>query len=81
MSIARALARRPGILVLDEATSFVDEVMEEEIFRRIKEVSPGLTVIFVTHRESGAKFADEVLLLENGMIHDRTGMFIKSEGE
>jgi len=81
VSIARALARRPGILVLDEATSFVDEVMEEEIFRRIKEVSPGLTVIFVTHRESGAKFADEVLLLENGMIHDRTGMFIKSEGE
>ena len=72
IAIARALARHPGILVLDEATSFVDPGMEEEIFRHIKESFPGLTVIFVTHRESGAKFADEIFFLENGRIYDKT---------
>ena len=72
IAIARALARRPEVLVLDEATSFVDPGMEEEIFRHIKESFPGLTVIFVTHRESGAKFADEIFFLENGRIYDKT---------
>jgi len=70
VAIARALARRPGILLLDEATSFLDGEKEAEIFSRIKKEFPDLTVVFVTHRETGSGFADRVLVLEGGLILD-----------
>ena len=72
VAIARALAREPKILVLDEATSFIDPGMEGEILWNIKEFYPGLTVIFVTQRDTGKTFADEVFRLENGRIARET---------
>ncbi len=68
VAIARALVRDPKILVLDEATSYIDIDMEKEIFENIKENFPSLTVIFVTHRDTAENFADEIFLLENGCI-------------
>ena len=68
IAIARALAREPKILILDEATSSIDTDMEEEIFRNIRKFYPYLTVIFVTHRETAVKYADEIAVLEKGRL-------------
>ncbi|GEM_PF-3096961 len=68
VAIARALARDPMILVMDEATSFLDSDSEEKILENIKKHFPDLTVIFVTHRDSARKFADEVFMLNGAGI-------------
>ncbi len=68
VAIARALAREPKILILDEATSFLDSGMEGEIFADIRGLYPELTVIFVTHRDTAVNYADEIMILENGRI-------------
>ncbi|MDP8299235.1 MAG: ABC transporter ATP-binding protein [Candidatus Tantalella remota] len=68
IAIARALYRNPLTIIMDEATSFVDSRMEEDILNDIKIKYPGLRVIFVTHRDSAVKFADEVLVLEDNRI-------------
>ncbi|MGB2600821.1 MAG: ABC transporter ATP-binding protein, partial [Candidatus Omnitrophota bacterium] len=68
IAIARALAREPRVLILDEATSFIDTDMEEEVFRNIRNFYPRLTVIFVTHRDTAVKYADEIAVLEKGKL-------------
>jgi ABC-type bacteriocin/lantibiotic exporter with double-glycine peptidase domain len=68
IAIARALAREPKVLILDEATSSIDTDMEEEIFRNIRKSYPCLTVIFVTHRDTAVKYADEIAVLERGKL-------------
>ncbi|MGB3082618.1 MAG: ABC transporter ATP-binding protein [Candidatus Omnitrophota bacterium] len=68
IAIARALAREPKILILDEATSFIDSKTEREIFGNIRRSYPSITVMFVTHRDTALKFADEILVLEEGNI-------------
>ncbi|MBD3379962.1 MAG: ATP-binding cassette domain-containing protein [Candidatus Omnitrophica bacterium] len=68
ISIARALAGGPKVLVLDEATSFVDPGKEEEIFGKIRTSFPDIQVIFVTHRETARKYADHVFVMENGAV-------------
>ena len=76
VAIARALAREPKILIMDEATSFLDISTESEIFKNIKELFPFLTVIFVTHRETSGKHADEILTLREGKIFKESEMLI-----
>ncbi|MFQ5952123.1 MAG: ABC transporter ATP-binding protein [Candidatus Omnitrophota bacterium] len=68
IAIARALAREPKILILDEATSFIDSGMEQEIFENIKKLFPSITVMFVTHRETAWDFADETFTLKDRKI-------------
>jgi ABC-type multidrug transport system fused ATPase/permease subunit len=68
VAIARALAREPKILILDEATSFLDSGMEGEIFTDIRGFYPDLTVVFVTHRDNAVSYADEIISLEDGRI-------------
>jgi ABC-type multidrug transport system fused ATPase/permease subunit len=72
IAIARALAREPGILILDEATSFLDEASEKEVLSGIKESYPHLTVIFVTHRSSALEFADNIFELKDGKMTRET---------
>jgi len=72
IAIARALARNPRILILDEATSFLDEPSEKELLTGIKNDFPDLTVIFVTHRSSALEFADNVFILTGGNIKKET---------
>lgn len=69
LEIARALARRPGIVVLDGATSALDGQTEARVLERIR--SRGATVILVTGRKSSLAFVDEVVILEQGAILDR----------
>ncbi|WP_316830705.1 ABC transporter ATP-binding protein [Pedobacter aquatilis] len=70
LSIARALLRRPDILVFDEATSSLDSITEEEITKTIRSVSD-LTdhiTILIAHRLSTIKHADVIYVLEKGHI-------------
>jgi ATP-binding cassette subfamily B protein len=68
LSIARAVLKDPAILILDEATSAVDNDTEAAIQRSIARVSRGRTVIAVAHRLSTVRPADEIFVLEGGQI-------------
>ena len=50
LAIARAILKKPQILILDEATSGISKQLEEEIFENIKKYLPDITIIMVTHR-------------------------------
>jgi ATP-binding cassette, subfamily B, multidrug efflux pump len=71
LSFARALARDPRILVLDEATSSVDAEAEAQIQRAIAELMAGRTSLVVAHRLSTILHADEILVLHHGEIRER----------
>ncbi|OHB25763.1 MAG: hypothetical protein A2542_03750 [Parcubacteria group bacterium RIFOXYD2_FULL_52_8] len=68
VGIARALARKPRVLVLDEATSSLDTVNEYKIRRAIEESSSGRTTVIVAHRLSTVVSADFIIVMENGRV-------------
>jgi len=70
-SIARAVARKPKILVLDDALSSVDTETEERILRGLRDVIRGRTTILVAHRISTVKDADQIVVLRGGRIIER----------
>ena len=83
VGIARALYRRPNLLILDEATSALDNETEAEIAETIDNLSGKITVIIVAHRLSTIRNADQIVFLANGVV-DGIGSFIelqeRSEG-
>jgi ATP-binding cassette subfamily B protein len=70
LSIARALLRKPNLLVFDEATSSLDSLTEEEISETIRDVSVrrDLITILIAHRLSTVMHADKIFVLEKGYI-------------
>jgi ATP-binding cassette subfamily B protein len=70
LSIARALLRRPHLMVFDEATSSLDSLTEEEVTRTIREVARGNPVmtVLIAHRLSTVMHADRIYVLERGRI-------------
>ena len=70
LSIARALLRRPHLLVFDEATSSLDSLTEEEIGETIREVgdSQDVMTILIAHRLSTVMHADRIYVLERGSV-------------
>ncbi|MEJ5962159.1 ABC transporter ATP-binding protein [Pedobacter immunditicola] len=70
LSIARALLRKPDILVFDEATSSLDSLTEEEITGTIREISEQTShiTILIAHRLSTIRHADRIYVLEKGQI-------------
>src|SRR5436305_394918 len=69
LSIARALLRRPRLLVFDEATSSLDSLTEEEITETIREVASSQVItILIAHRLSTVLHADTIHVLEHGRI-------------
>jgi ATP-binding cassette subfamily B protein len=70
-ALARALAIRPPILVLDDALSAVDTYTEEEILKGLKSVRAGCTTFLVSHRISTVKDADLIVVLRDGAVVER----------
>jgi ATP-binding cassette subfamily B multidrug efflux pump len=70
-TIARALLRRPKILILDDALSSVDTYTEERILGHLRHIMGGRTSLIVSHRVSTVKDADLIVVLENGSIVER----------
>ncbi len=70
-AIARALIRRPQILILDDSLSAVDTYTEEKILRHLRDIMVGRTSLIVAHRVSTVKEADLIVVLENGRIAER----------
>ncbi len=68
VGIARAIIRKPKILILDEALSAVDTYTEEEILRGLREVMKERTSIIISHRISTVKNADSIIVLDDGEI-------------
>jgi ATP-binding cassette, subfamily B, bacterial len=69
IAIARALLQQPAILVLDEATSAVDEATEREVIGAIDQLFAGRTRILISHRASTLADADVHLVLHQGRLH------------
>ena len=69
--LARALAKDPKILILDEATSHIDTETEEIIQHAMKVVSQGRTTFIIAHRLSTIQDADQILVLSEGRIVER----------
>jgi ATP-binding cassette, subfamily B, multidrug efflux pump len=70
-SIARAVMRKPRILILDDALSAVDTYTEEEILKRLRHVMKGRTSFIISHRISTVKEADMIIVLHEGRIAER----------
>src|SRR5262249_952425 len=70
-AIARALIRRPKILILDDSLSAVDTYTEEKIFHHLRDIMVGRTSLIVSHRVSTVKDADLIVVLEDGRIAER----------
>ncbi|UCD52864.1 MAG: ABC transporter ATP-binding protein, partial [Phycisphaerales bacterium] len=70
-SISRALARHPEILILDDVLSAVDTQTEAAIMQKLKPIMRERTTLFVSHRVSTLRYADEIVVIENGRITQR----------
>jgi len=68
LSIARAFARRPDIIILDEATSYIDSETETRIQEALQRLTRGRTTFLVAHRLSTVRQADQILVLHHGRI-------------
>ena len=71
LAIARAFIKNPKILILDDATSAVDMETEHAIQAGFKELMKGRTTFIIAHRISSLRFADEILVMQNGEIVQR----------
>lgn len=73
LALARALVRRPRLLILDDATSSVDPQVEARILYGLRDAAQASTVIVVAYRMATIALADEVVYLEHGSVVDRGG--------
>ncbi len=71
LALARAVARNPRLLVLDDATSSVDPSVEQRILAGLRESSTASTVVVVAYRRATIALADEVVFVEEGRVGDR----------
>lgn len=70
LTLARALVRKPGILLLDDCLSAVDTVTEEKILSNIDQFLPQSTLVWVAHRQSTLKYCEKVINLDRGEANE-----------
>jgi ATP-binding cassette subfamily C protein len=68
LSLARALLRKPRILILDEATSSLDSENEQRIYDAIQKLHGSITIVLITHRLSTVRDADRIYVLDRGRV-------------
>ncbi|WP_245646235.1 ABC transporter ATP-binding protein [Nocardiopsis trehalosi] len=71
LALARAVVRRPRLLILDDATSAVDPQIEAQILAGLRDTDLAATVVVVAYRRATIELADEVVYLERGTVSDR----------
>lgn len=72
LALARALCRRPSLLILDESTSQLDAKTERLVFQAIEEFCPKATIIVVSHSPTPLGFCDSSYNVSNGVINTKT---------
>ncbi len=70
LALARALLRKPSILIMDEATSNLDSDNEEKILKAIDDIHGEITILMIAHRISTIKNADRIYLVNQGKIQE-----------
>ncbi len=81
IAIARAMLKKPDILILDEATSNLDALTEKALDKTINEFAKDKTTIFIAHRLSTIKNCDKIFVMENGrIIESGTHKELKEKG-
>jgi ATP-binding cassette subfamily B protein len=71
VAIARTLLKDPPILILDEATSALDSRTESEIMETLEAIERGRTTIVIAHRLSTVVHADQIVVLDGGLVAER----------
>ncbi len=73
IALARLLYRNPSVLILDEFTSALDPITEDEIIKNLKFLNrdKGKTIIIISHKIKPLKICDEIIILDNGKIVER----------
>ena len=70
LCIARALLKRPKVLILDDSTSAVDTATESSIRERMSKYLPDMTKIIIAQRISSVRHADQIIILDDGKVND-----------
>lgn len=70
ISIARALIKNAPFLILDEATSALDETTELEVLKNIKNITPNLTCLLITHRRSVIQYCSREIKIKNKQLYE-----------
>jgi len=70
LAIARGLIKKSDVIIMDEPTSALDPIAEVEIFKIFSELTHDKTVVMISHRLGVTRFADRIVLMEDGRITD-----------
>ena len=70
IGIARALAKKPEILILDEATNALDTFTENEILKGVSNLKGELTIIMISHDQNSLRICDKIIDLDNLKINE-----------
>ena len=68
IAMARSIVNGASLRILDEPTSALDPISESKVYESFEKISEGKTTIFISHRLGSTKIADEILVLENGVL-------------
>ena len=70
LAVARSLASAAPVRILDEPTAALDPLAESEVYESYSRVSAGLTTLFISHRLGSTKIADQILVIDGGVISE-----------
>lgn len=68
LTIARALVRKPEILILDDSASALDYMTDANLRRAIRQADPNMTIVIVSQRTASVRFADQIVVLDDGHV-------------